>query len=71
MLGVKVSGRQSLPTLTKTHIYKIFKTAESEGIMEIVNQVAIQAATLVMMALRDVEAGPWVTTVASHREPQR
>ena len=32
--------------------------AESEGIKEIVNQVAIQAVTTVMMALKDVDVGP-------------
>ena len=35
-----------------------------------VNQVVIQAATVVMMALRDTEAGPWLATVVS-RELQR
>ena len=44
---------------------------ESEGIKEIVNQVAMQAETVVMMLRRDVEAGPWLTTMASLRDPQR
>ena len=43
----------------------------SEGIKEIMNQVAIQAVTVVMVALRDEGIGPWLTTVAIHREPQR
>ena len=36
--------------------------AESEGIQAIVNQVAIQAVTAVMMALRDADAGPQTAT---------
>ena len=40
--------------------------AASEGIKEVVNQAAVQAATAVIMAPRDVEAGPQLTTVASH-----
>ena len=43
---------------------------EAEGIKEIVIQVAIQAATVVTMALRDVEAGSWLTTAASHSRAQ-
>ena len=35
------------------------------------NQVAVQAAMVVMMALRDMEAGPWPTTMVSHKELQR
>ena len=45
--------------------------AESEGIRELVNQAAVQAATAAMMVLRDVEAGPQLTTRASHRKPER
>ena len=44
---------------------------EAEGMKVIENQVAIQAASAVMMALWDAEAGPWLTTMASHRQPQR
>ena len=45
--------------------------AELEGIKEIVNQVAVQAATAVMITLRDADAEPQPTTTASHTEPQR
>ena len=45
--------------------------AESEGIKEIVNKVTIQAATVVMMPLRDMEARPYTTIAASQREPQK
>ena len=31
---------------------------ESEGTKEIMNQVAVQAATAVIMAFRDVDVGP-------------
>ena len=44
--------------------------AESESNIEIVNQVALQAAMVVMVALKDAEAVPSVTTAVSHREPQ-
>ena len=37
---------------------------KSEGIKEIVNKTAVQAATVVMMTLTDVEAGPWLTPQA-------
>ena len=39
--------------------------AESEGIKEAVNQVAIQVATAVMMALRYAKARPQLTIVVS------
>ena len=45
--------------------------AESEGINEIVNQVAIQTATALMIALRDMDVGPQPTHNTSQREPQR
>ena len=32
--------------------------AESDLVKEVVNQVAVQVETVVMMALRDTEAGP-------------
>ena len=32
--------------------------AESEGVKEIVNQVAVQVATAVMMAFSDTDVGP-------------
>ena len=44
---------------------------ESDDIKEVVNQVAVQVAMVVMMVLRDTEAGPQPTTTASHREPQK
>ena len=45
--------------------------AESECMKEIVNQAAIQVAAPVIIALRNAEAGPWPTTMASQRESQR
>ena len=45
--------------------------AESEGIKETVNQLAVQAATSVMMALRDAKKGPQPNTMASHGALQR
>ena len=44
---------------------------ESEYIKEVVNQLAVQAAAAVMMVLRNTEVGPQLTTMVSHREPQR
>ena len=44
--------------------------AESEGIKDLVKQVVIQMATAVMMAFRNTEAGPLLTTTAIHRELQ-
>ena len=44
---------------------------ESENIKELVNQVAVHVAKVVRMALRDTEAGSQLTTVMSHRKPQR
>ena len=44
--------------------------AESEGIQEVVNQAAIQAATVVMMALRGVDVGPLLAPTANLRETQ-
>ena len=45
--------------------------AESENTKEVVNQLAVQAAMVVMTVLRDTEAGSQLTTMMSHREPQR
>ena len=45
--------------------------AELDSIKEVVNHAAMQAATAVMMALRDAKAGSWPTTAVSHREPQK
>ena len=44
--------------------------AESEDIKMIINYVAIQAATAVMMAFRGVDVGPQPTHTAHKREPQ-
>ena len=44
--------------------------AESDNIKEVVIQVAIQATMTVMMALRDVETGSGMITVASHSTAQ-
>ena len=46
--------------------------AESEGTQAIVNQVAIQEATAVMMVFRDADIGPRTTAyTASLRKPLR
>ena len=45
--------------------------AKSQNVKEVVNQVAIEVAVAVMMALGDAGAGHWLTTAASHREPWR
>ena len=37
--------------------------AESESIKEIVNQVAIQLAMVVMKACRDMDTGSWQATI--------
>ena len=41
--------------------------AESDGIQIIVNQVAMQVMTAVMMVLRDTNAGLWPVVIASLR----
>ena len=43
--------------------------AEPGNMKEVGYQAAVQAARVVMMALRDVEAGPQMTTAMIHREP--
>ena len=43
---------------------------QSEDIREIVNQTAVYAPRVVMMELRDVEAGPWLTTLVRNMETQ-
>ena len=45
--------------------------AYSESIKEIVNQVAVQAATAVMIAFRDTETGPWPAVMTNQWENQR
>ena len=45
--------------------------AEIEGMKEIVNQAAIQAAMVAMLALRDAEEEAWLTTwkaIKSHKD---
>ena len=44
--------------------------ADSENIKEVVNQVVMQAEMTVIMALRDVEAGPQLITDVSHSRAQ-
>ena len=39
---------------------------ESGNIRQVVNQAAMGAVMAVMMALRDTEAGPQMTTAGSH-----
>ena len=45
--------------------------ADSGGIKVIVNQVAMQATTTVVMAYRDVDTRTQPISTASQREPQR
>ena len=45
--------------------------ADSESIKEIVYQVAVQAATTVMMTFRDTETGPWLATTPNQWKNQR
>ena len=45
--------------------------ADSENIKEILNQVAVQEATLVTMAFRDTETGPWPATIQNWLETKR
>ena len=71
MSGVKFSVRQteSLQEV-ETHITKkILDYGRIRKYQRIVTQVAIQAAMVVMMVLRDTEAGPQTTNVVSHRKP--
>ena len=44
--------------------------AKYEGIKEVVNQVAIQAAIRVMIAFRGMDAGPNLVPVSNAREPK-
>ena len=44
--------------------------AESESIKEIVNQMAMQAATVVMVVFRDADVKPQPNPTGSQREPQ-
>ena len=43
---------------------------ETEGIQNVVNQAAIQAATAVMMTMRGPDVGPLLVPSANLREPQ-
>ena len=45
--------------------------AHSGVIKERVNQAAVQAATVVMMAFRNTEIGPWPTTILNQWQTQR
>ena len=45
--------------------------ADFESIKEIVNQVAVHAAIVVMMAFRDTETGPQPATMSNQWENQR
>ena len=45
--------------------------ADYESIKEIENPVAMQAATVVMMAFRDTETGPQPATAPNQQEIQR
>ena len=45
--------------------------AESESIKEIINGATIQVAMMVLMALRNTETGPQLTSSISQKEPLR
>ena len=45
--------------------------AESESIKDIVNQAAKQADTVVMMAFKDTDTGPWPAIMPSQCQNQR
>ena len=67
MLRVNISFRQTeILQGGKTHIVKVDRVAESKNIKEVVNQVAVLAAMVVMMVLRGAEAESQLTTVVSH-----
>ena len=58
MSGVKSQlGRQSLQIPEICIVKKNQTMAEAENIKEVVNQVGAQVVMVVMMALRDTEAG--------------
>ena len=67
-------GRQSLQVaekcITKRKRRKsVYSTIRK--IKEIVNLMAVQVAVVVMMVLRDTEAGSWPTASVSHRQAHR
>ena len=45
--------------------------ADSESIKAIINHLAVQAATVVMVAFRDTETGPQLATTRNQQETQR
>ena len=45
--------------------------ADSESIKEIVNEVTVQAATMVMMAFRDTDTGPCLATMPNQHKGQK
>ena len=45
--------------------------ADSDSMNKIVNQAAMQAATVAMMAFRDTEIEPWPATMPNQQENQR
>ena len=70
-LGVKVSSWVDRVTSEKMQVYtmKISENmAEPEGIKEMVNQVAAQVTTALMMAFGDRDGGLCPTIMGSHRE---
>ena len=56
--SLKLADKVTLKKQTNTENRNQDEMAESEGIQVIVNQVAIQAATAMMMALRETDMGP-------------
>ena len=76
--GVKVSNQadmspqRSRQTWISREKLKKAEMTESEGIQAIVNQVAVQVVTTMMMVVKDAEVGPRPTTnTTSPRQPQR
>ena len=45
--------------------------AESEGFQEVVNKAAMQAVTVLMVALRGMDVGQYLAPIANLREPQQ
>ena len=54
-------------------MYKAYKLkmADSESIKETVNQAAVQASTVVIIAIKDTDTGPWMAPTPDQHENQR
>ena len=65
-------GRCEDMKATIVQIHSIYTEMEdSESIKEIVNQVAMQAATGITMAFKDTDVALWPATMLNHYENQR